>query len=69
MYLAAGSNENKCLLYDARGVHFKLINSLVHDAAVKAIAWSPHNENLLVTGGGTKDRKIKLWNVISISTK
>lgn len=33
-----------------------------HTAAVKAIAWSPHQHNLLVSGGGTADRTIKFWN-------
>jgi cell division cycle 20-like protein 1 (cofactor of APC complex) len=26
------------------------------------MAWSPHNHNLLVTGGGTTDKTIKFWN-------
>lgn len=33
-----------------------------HTAAVKAIAWSPHQSNLLVSGGGTADRCIRFWN-------
>jgi cell division cycle 20, cofactor of APC complex len=33
-----------------------------HQAAVKALAWSPHENNLLATGGGTADRTIKFWN-------
>lgn len=33
-----------------------------HQAAVKALAWSPHERNLLATGGGTADRTIKFWN-------
>jgi cell division cycle protein 20 (cofactor of APC complex) len=33
-----------------------------HQAAVKALAWSPHDRNLLATGGGTADRCIKFWN-------
>jgi len=31
-------------------------------AAVKALAWSPHQYNLLASGGGTADRCIRLWN-------
>jgi len=27
-----------------------------HQAAVKAIAWSPHQHSLLASGGGTADR-------------
>ena len=33
-----------------------------HQAAVKAIAWSPHQSGLLASGGGTADRMIKFWN-------
>ena len=33
-----------------------------HIAAVKAVAWSPHQSGLLATGGGTADRHIRYWN-------
>ena len=33
-----------------------------HVAAVKAIAWSPHQHGVLASGGGTADRCIKFWN-------
>ena len=33
-----------------------------HTAAVKAIGWSPHQNGLLATGGGTADRHIRFWN-------
>ena len=36
-----------------------------HKAAVKALAWSPHQHGLLATGGGTADRMIKLRNVFT----
>lgn len=34
-----------------------------HQAAVKAIAWSPHATGLLASGGGTQDKTIRTWNV------
>lgn len=34
-----------------------------HKAAVKAMAWSPHKRGVLATGGGTADRRLKIWNV------
>lgn len=34
-----------------------------HQAAVKALAWSPKHQNLLVSGSGTADRKLRLWDV------
>jgi len=33
-----------------------------HTAAVKALAWSPHQNGLLASGGGTADRCIRFWN-------
>lgn len=37
-----------------------------HQAAVKALAWSPHQHGLLASGGGTADRCIKFWNTLSL---
>ena len=39
-----------------------------HTAAVKAMAWSPHQHGLLVSGGGTADRTIKFRNTLTGST-
>ncbi|VEL22625.1 unnamed protein product [Protopolystoma xenopodis] len=38
---------------------------LDHIAAVKAIAWSPHQHGLLASGGGTADRCIRFWNTLT----
>ena len=64
MTLASGANDNKLCLWDATASsssrpRFELTE---HQAAVKALAWSPHERNLLATGGGTADRCIKFWN-------
>ena len=34
-----------------------------HTAAVKALAWSPHQNSILATGGGSTDKSIKFWNI------
>lgn len=63
--LASGGNDNKLMLWDASitGSAAAPRHTLTdHQAAVKALAWSPHERNLLATGGGTADRCIKLWN-------
>lgn len=62
--LASGGNDNLLCLWDAAtsntfSPRFKLTE---HQAAVKGLAWSPHERNLLATGGGTADRTIKFWN-------
>ncbi|KAL7571279.1 hypothetical protein ACA910_008676 [Epithemia clementina (nom. ined.)] len=64
--LASGGNDNLLCLWDASGSsgvrtrpRFRITD---HQAAVKALAWSPHERNLLASGGGTADRSIKFWN-------
>ena len=59
--LASGGNDNKLMVWDklSRTPLWKFSD---HTAAVKAIAWSPHQHSLLASGGGTADRRIKFWN-------
>ena len=59
--LASGGNDNKLIVWDKAG------NAPVHKfddhcAAVKALAWSPHQSGLLVSGGGTADKRICFRN-------
>ena len=37
-----------------------------HQAAVRALAWSPHHSGLLASGAGTADRRIRFWNALSL---
>jgi cell division cycle 20-like protein 1, cofactor of APC complex len=60
--LASGGNDNKLLVWCARSASQPLAKFNQHQAAVKAIAWSPHKQGLLVSGGGTQCRTIKFWN-------
>jgi cell division cycle 20-like protein 1, cofactor of APC complex len=50
----ASSNRNQILVPEHQFAD--------HTAAVKAIAWSPHQSGLLVSGGGTADRHMRFWN-------
>ena len=34
-----------------------------HQAAVRALAWSPHQYGVLLSGGGNGDKSLKVWNV------
>ena len=62
-YLASGGNDNKVIVWNSNG---QAINRFTdHKAAVKAIAWSPHQHGLLATGGGTADRMIKMINIFT----
>lgn len=62
--LASGGNDNKLYVWNAQSPNpqLKFTN---HTAAVKALAWSPHQHGLLVSGGGTADRTIRFWNTLS----
>ena len=63
--LATGGNDNQLLIWDASGSSAPIFKLNEHTAAVKAIAWSPHQRGLLVSGGGTNDRSLKFWSLIS----
>ncbi|KAH9868739.1 hypothetical protein J1614_007811 [Plenodomus biglobosus] len=64
--LASGGNDNKLMVWEKLNDEptFKWSE---HQAAVKAIAWSPHQRGLLASGGGTADRTIKFWNTLTSS--
>lgn len=59
--LASGGNDNKLFVWDGLSTT-PLHRFTEHTAAVKAIAWSPHQQGLLASGGGTADMKIRFWN-------
>ncbi|CAK7264099.1 substrate-specific activator of APC-dependent proteolysis [Sporothrix epigloea] len=55
--LASGGNDNKLMVWDKLS-ETPLWKFSDHTAAVKAIAWSPHQRGLLASGGGTADCRI-----------
>lgn len=59
--LASGGNDNQLYIWSAAS-QAPLLRFTEHQAAVKAIAWSPHQHGLLCSGGGTADRHIRFWN-------
>jgi cell division cycle 20-like protein 1 (cofactor of APC complex) len=61
--LASGGNDNQLMVWDGMNPE-PLYKWKEHQAAVKAIAWSPHQRGLLASGGGTADRNIKFWNTL-----
>lgn len=66
--LASGGNDNKLFIWNGfedRWIHRWGETEGGHKAAVKAVAWSPHQRGLLASGGGTADRCIKFWNTVS----
>lgn len=61
--LASGGNDNKLYVWD--GMNEQPLHKFEHNAALKAIAWSPHQRGVLASGGGTTDRRIKIWNTLN----
>ena len=62
--LASGGNDNKLFIWGMQN-SAPIAKFSDHQAAVKAIAWSPHQHGLLASGGGTADRCIKFWNTLT----
>eukprot|EP01057_Protomagalhaensia_wolfi_P003501 Protomagalhaensia_wolfi_Nauph_80__3500@NODE_354_length_2702_cov_139_442734_g266_i0_p1_GENE_NODE_354_length_2702_cov_139_442734_g266_i0NODE_354_length_2702_cov_139_442734_g266_i0_p1_ORF_typecomplete_len559_score94_99ANAPC4_WD40/PF12894_7/6e03ANAPC4_WD40/PF12894_7/6_1e12ANAPC4_WD40/PF12894_7/0_049ANAPC4_WD40/PF12894_7/7_4e08ANAPC4_WD40/PF12894_7/7_1e06WD40/PF00400_32/7_2e02WD40/PF00400_32/0_0079WD40/PF00400_32/2_4WD40/PF00400_32/0_036WD40/PF00400_32/0_03WD40/PF00400_32/2_8e09Ge1_WD40/PF16529_5/0_0 len=60
--LASGGNDNKVYIWDF-GYQSPIARLSVHQAAVKALTWAPCPVPLLVSGGGTNDRSIRLWDI------
>jgi len=65
LLLASGGNDNKLLVWNVNGGNTPIQTYNDHVAAVKAIAWSPHQHGLLASGGGTADRCIRFWNTLT----
>lgn len=65
--LASGGNDNRLLLWSIHSTYHPLAKFAQHSAAVKAIAWSPHQHGLLASGGGTADRCIRFWNTLTLT--
>ncbi|KAL0050623.1 hypothetical protein WJX82_003688 [Trebouxia sp. C0006] len=59
--IASGGNDNQLYIWNLNSTS-PVIKFSDHNAAVKAIAWSPHQHGLLASGGGTADRCIRFWN-------
>ena len=60
--LASGGDDNKLFIWDIRKEELeKKLNS--HTSAVKALDWSTFKFGYLLSGGGTQDMTLKLWNI------
>ena len=57
----SGGNDNKLFVWTPHAIN-PIFKSSQHKAAVKALAWSPHQHGLLASGGCTADRCIRFWN-------
>ena len=64
-YLASGGNDNKVCIWSLKQQQ-EVACFTDHNSAIKALAWSPHQKNILATGGGNSDKTIKFWNTGSL---
>uniref|UniRef100_A0A0D3ARA5 CDC20/Fizzy WD40 domain-containing protein n=1 Tax=Brassica oleracea var. oleracea TaxID=109376 RepID=A0A0D3ARA5_BRAOL len=60
--LASGGNDRLVHIWDRSTCTQWLHRLRGHTSAVKALAWCPFQSDLLASGGGAEDRKIKFWN-------
>ena len=68
MTLASGGNDNRLHLWSRSRSSRPLHSFDDHLAAVKAIAWSPHQHGLLASGGGSADRHIRFRSALTCQT-
>ena len=61
--LASGGNDNKLMIWNTHSP-IPINKFSQHCAAVKGLAWNPHNHGILASGGGSADRTIKFWNTL-----
>jgi cell division cycle 20-like protein 1 (cofactor of APC complex) len=64
--LASGGNDNKLNIWNYSKIQLEK-KLLSHKSAIKAIDWSPHKYGYLLSGGGTQDRTIKIWNTSTMT--
>lgn len=61
--MCSGGNDNKLYIWNQKSSQ-PVAKYSDHVAAVKAVAWSPHQHGLLLSGGGTADKTIKFRNTL-----
>ncbi|EAX94046.1 WD repeat protein, putative [Trichomonas vaginalis G3] len=59
--IATCGNDCTVKIWDVRNTQKAKTVFEQHEAAVKAVAWSPSQKGVIATGGGTSDRTIKVW--------
>ncbi|EPR79046.1 WD repeat domain protein [Spraguea lophii 42_110] len=62
-FLASGGNDNLINIHQlTHNIPRCTLNE--HRSAVKALAWCPWRNNILVSGGGSKDKTIRFWDIL-----
>ncbi|XP_017070444.1 fizzy-related protein homolog [Drosophila eugracilis] len=63
-YLASGGSDNQLLVWTDDWPE-PIYSFDEHKAVVKALGWSPHKSGLLASGGGSADRCLRFWNLLT----
>lgn len=61
--IATSSNDSEVKIWDLRNLDAAFLTYGEHQAAVRAMDWSPLSRDVIVTGGGTTDRTVRIWDV------
>ena len=61
--LASGGNDNLIKIFDLRKKSEPILKIKEHSAAVRALEFSPMNDDLLASGGGTGDSSIRISSI------
>jgi WD40 repeat protein len=62
-FVATGDNNNNIYIWDVKKLDVPFFSYSSHNAAVKALEFSPFNSSLLASAGGTDDRTIQIWDI------
>lgn len=61
-YLASGANDNTINIWQL-GSNSPRFSLSGHSSAVKALDWCPWRIDILASGGGSKDKTVKFWDI------
>ena len=68
-FLASGGYDNIVNIWDYRNVNEIRNNFQGHKSAIKALDWNNNKAGILITGGGTYDKSIKMWDINKTNNK
>ena len=60
--LASGANDNLVNIWSIKNPSIPQLQFREHAAAVRAGSWSPHTRSVFVSGGGSADKTIRIWD-------
>ena len=60
---AIGGRDRCISIYDIRFLKNRIFKLKYHSSSIRAISWSLYNYNILLSGGGSLDKKLCIWNL------